>query len=71
MKKISKTIAVALLFFSMAAQAQGGPGDESDQGNLEEADAPPTPIGGNLFLLAAAGTAAAFYALQRRKPARP
>lgn len=67
MKNILRLLWGIALFCSMGASAQG-PGDESDQGNLEDTDTPATPIDGNLLLLGAAGMTVAFYGLaQKRK----
>ncbi|TDE07848.1 hypothetical protein [Flavobacterium sandaracinum] len=41
------------------------PGDDSDTGDLESADAPAAPINGKLFVLAIAGILFAYYTFKK------
>jgi hypothetical protein len=41
------------------------PGDDSDNGNLEDNDAPAAPINGKLIFLAIAGIIFAFYTFRK------
>ena len=53
--------------------AQELPGEESDQGNLQDdgdTDAPQAPINGKLILLAITGLAFAFYVYRRHRAAK-
>ena len=43
------------------------PGDDSDNGNLEDNDAPAAPINGKLILLAIAGIIFAFYTFKKSR----
>ena len=65
MSAIMKIVFTALLLLSLNANAQG-PGDDSDQGNLEDTETP-APIDHNVLLLGLAGLTVAFYGLNPRK----
>jgi hypothetical protein len=43
------------------------PGDDSDNGDLENVDAPAAPINGKLFVLALAGIIFAYYTLKKSR----
>lgn len=45
-------------------------GEESDEGNLQDDDAPQAPINGKLMLLAITGLAFAFYVYRRNQQAK-
>jgi len=65
-KNFFKFYIVSILLFSdfiMFAQ----PADESDGGNLEDADAPQAPINGKLLWLAVAGILFAIYSYRKNK----
>ncbi len=57
---------VLLSDFRLFAQV----GDESDEGNLQDDDAPQAPINGKLMLLAITGLAFAFYVYRRNQQAK-
>lgn len=54
-------IIASMLLFDFVAFAQGGPGDDDDEGGLEGDDAPPVPINGKLIWLAITGIVFAIY----------
>ncbi len=68
MKKIYLTVLTAFfLLHDFRLFAQGGPGDDNDNGDLEGNDPPATPINSKLFFLALAGIAFVFYLYNTRK----
>ncbi len=69
MNKILKSLCALVLLFSISTHAQG-PGDESDQGDLENLDTPATPIDANLLWLGMAGITAAFYIVTQKRKAQ-
>jgi len=54
-------IVVSMFLFDFAVFAQGGPGDDDDNGGLEGDDPPPVPINGKLIWLAIKGILFALY----------
>ncbi|CAM3414882.1 Signal peptidase [Flavobacterium longum] len=54
-------VLAAMLLFDFVVFAQGGPGDDDDNGDLEGDDAPPVPVNGKLIWLAITGIVFAIY----------
>jgi hypothetical protein len=70
MKDLSKIYLLAfLLFADIVAFAQGGPGDDDGDGDLEGGDPPAAPINTKLTVLLILGLVFAFYSLKKYRKA--
>jgi hypothetical protein len=68
MRDLSKIYLLAfLLLADFVAFAQGGPGDDDGDGDLEGGDPPAAPINTKLFLLVVFGLILAFYSYKKYK----
>jgi hypothetical protein len=66
MKDLSKIYLLAfLLFADFVAFAQGGPGNDNGDGDLEGGDPPAAPINTKLILLVVLGLILAFYSFKK------
>ena len=54
-------IIATMCMFDFVVFAQGGPGDDDEEGGVEDDDALPAPINGKLIWLAIAGVLFALY----------
>lgn len=70
-KKLVQLYVFSIVLFSdFKLFAQGGPGDDDDEGELEDDDAAPLPINGKLLWLTIAGILFALHMYRRNKQVR-